>query len=75
MGPRFQKREILRAHLELVAGERDADIEPTQVKEFAAAYERHIRLEEAQLLPLARKLLDVETLGRIGRTMAERRKK
>jgi hemerythrin-like domain-containing protein len=64
----------MRTRLELVADGRDAEIPEAQAKEFAAAYERHIQLEEAELLPLAKRLLDPVTLARVGHAMAERRK-
>ena len=63
----------MRAHLELVAEGRDARIPEALAREFAAAYERHIAFEEAELLPLAARLLDSATLARIGHSMAERR--
>jgi len=43
------------------------------VEAFAALYERHIRVEEDELLPMAARLLSDEELARIGRAMRERR--
>lgn len=40
---------------------------------FSTAYDRHIVLEEAELLPLARRCLDAQTVARLGRRMAYRR--
>ncbi|MCG3187002.1 MAG: hypothetical protein IOMNBAOH_01587 [Rhodocyclaceae bacterium] len=40
---------------------------------LVALYERHIRCEEDELLPMAARLLDDEALAGIGRAMAERR--
>ncbi len=63
----------LRAVLErLVAGE-PALLDADQVADFAARYDAHIAREEAELLPMAARLLDDETLDRIGRAMRARR--
>ena len=43
------------------------------VEAFAALYERHIRFEEDELLPMAARLLGDEELACIGRAMRERR--
>lgn len=40
---------------------------------FGAEYDRHIALEEAELLPLARRVLDTTLLERLGGSMARRR--
>jgi hemerythrin-like domain-containing protein len=40
---------------------------------FAQAYERHIALEEAELLPLARRVCDARQVARLGERMARRR--
>lgn len=40
---------------------------------FIAAYERHIEREEAELLPMAERLLDGAALARIGAAMRARR--
>jgi hemerythrin-like domain-containing protein len=42
-------------------------------REFGAAYDRHIALEETEMLPLARRVLDTRVLYRMGERMAERR--
>jgi len=41
--------------------------------EFHEAYRAHIALEEAELLPLARRTLDLPLLRRLGGSMAQRR--
>lgn len=48
-------------------------ITPEVAAEFHASYSRHIQLEEAELLPLARRLLDASLLERLGGSMARRR--
>jgi hemerythrin-like domain-containing protein len=63
----------MRVRLELIAEGQDATIPEELAKEFTDAYERHIVLEEAELLPLARLSLDDEALSRLGIAMAERR--
>jgi hemerythrin-like domain-containing protein len=40
---------------------------------FSASYDRHIGLEEADMLPLARRVLDTRTIARLGERMAARR--
>lgn len=45
-----------------------ADVEP-----WIGLYERHIAREEAELLPMATRLLDDKTLERLGKAMRERR--
>ena len=57
---------------EIGAGRRSA-LEPTLAEEFRLAYERHIALEEAELLPLARRVLDEKLLYALGARMARRR--
>lgn len=63
----------VRVRLELIAEGRDATIPEELAKEFTDAYERHIVLEESQLLPLARATLTDDALCRLGIAMAERR--
>jgi hemerythrin-like domain-containing protein len=46
---------------------------PAEVEAFVALYERHIAREEAELLPMAARLLGHEALERLGRAMRERR--
>lgn len=50
-----------------------AALPAADVEAFAALYERHIRFEEDELLPMAARLLSDEELARIGRAMRERR--
>lgn len=50
-----------------------AALPAADVETFAALYERHIRFEEDELLPMAARLLSDEELARIGRAMRERR--
>lgn len=45
----------------------------TGLMAFVEAYERHVERENAELLPLAERLLDADTLERVGRAMRERR--
>lgn len=48
-------------------------ITPDVARTFAEAYEAHIRVEEGELLPLARRVLDAATLEILGGSMADRR--
>jgi hemerythrin-like domain-containing protein len=63
----------LRSVLERVAEGAEASLSPHAVQAFADLYERHISREEAELLPMAARLLDDATLERIGRAMRARR--
>lgn len=54
-----------------LGGEPNLPIEAAQA--FGAAYRRHIALEEAELLPLARRVLDTRLVARLGERMARRR--
>jgi hemerythrin-like domain-containing protein len=50
----------------------DAAIGTGAASRFATAFDRHILLEESQLLPLARRVLDARLTERIGQRMARR---
>ena len=56
-----------------VAEGRESDLTAELAQSFAAATERHIATEEAELLPLARRVLGEELLARLGTSMARRR--
>ena len=63
----------MRLRLEAVAAGHEASLTATVAADFKAAYERHIALEEAELLPLARRVLDEALLRTLGGRMARRR--
>jgi len=63
----------VRAALVGIAEGDDALWRASEVEALVALYERHIRCEEDELLPMAARLLDDEVLAAIGRAMAERR--
>ncbi len=63
----------LRAALLDVAGAGAARLDDAQVRAFTDLYERHIAREEAELLPMARRLLGEAELDRIGLAMRRRR--
>jgi hemerythrin-like domain-containing protein len=63
----------MRPRLSRLAEGRDAGIAAALAADFKAAYERHIALEEAELLPLARRVLDESILRALGGRMARRR--
>lgn len=63
----------MRRRLSTVVEGRDGGLTPQIAREFAAAYERHIALEESQLLPLARRVLDEHLIAAVGGNMARRR--
>lgn len=57
----------------LVDDDRDAQLE-AGITAFCDAYRRHIALEDAVILPMARSSLNALQLSEMGRRMAERRK-
>lgn len=63
----------MRACLCAIAEGRQWHLEARKAQAFAAAYDRHIAVEESQLLPLARRLLDDDCTRRLGQRMADRR--
>jgi hemerythrin-like domain-containing protein len=63
----------LRPLLAGIAAGACANLSPKQVAVVRGAYGRHIALEESELIPLAARMLDAETLAAIGREMAVRR--
>jgi hemerythrin-like domain-containing protein len=65
--------QALRAVLVQVAAGQAVQLALEDVSSFAAAYEQHIAREEAELLPMARRLLGDAELDRIGLAMRTRR--
>jgi hypothetical protein len=63
----------MRRRLQRVAEGRESGLTAEVAAGFTAAYARHIALEEAELLPLARRVLDDDRMHAIGERMAERR--
>jgi hemerythrin-like domain-containing protein len=63
----------LRAVLEQVAAGAAVQLAGAEVDVFVNSYAAHIAREEAELLPMAQRLLDDATLDRIGQAMRQRR--
>ena len=63
----------VRPALEQIAAGAGAAPDAAEVEGFTAAYQRHIDTEEAELLPMAGRLLSDDALDRVGRAMHERR--
>lgn len=63
----------MRARLNAVRRGDATRLDPAAAAAFASAYERHLCVEEAELLPLARRVLDPATIARLGWHMAQRR--
>ena len=63
----------MHSRLAAIVEGRPPDLDADVAEGFAEAYERHIALEEAQLLPLARRVLDARATERMGTRMARRR--
>jgi hemerythrin-like domain-containing protein len=60
--------------LELVASGTVASIDETQILLLATTYEKHINLEENELFPMAKRLLNEEQLKLMSHDMTQRRK-
>ena len=65
--------QALRAALLRVAAGQAVLLDGAEVRAFADVYQRHIAREEAELLPMARRLLSDSELDRIGAAMRARR--
>ncbi|HVJ73475.1 MAG TPA: hemerythrin domain-containing protein [Kofleriaceae bacterium] len=63
----------LRPLLSGIATGQRAVLPPRLVHEITHAYEAHIEIEEAELIPLAQDLLAPDEIAAIGREMAQRR--
>jgi hemerythrin-like domain-containing protein len=63
----------MRARLSMIVLGRDGGLTPGIARQFREAYERHIALEEAELLPLARRVLAPDIIAALGGRMARRR--
>lgn len=68
-----QRWQSLRGLLTQVVAGDPAVLAADAVDAFIGLYQRHIAREEAELLPMAQRLLTNEELDRIGRAMRERR--
>jgi hemerythrin-like domain-containing protein len=68
-----QRWRALRIQLEQVARGDAAALLGDEVQEFTDLYQRHIAREEAELLPMAGRLLGGAELDRIGQAMRARR--
>jgi hemerythrin-like domain-containing protein len=60
--------------LELIASGTVASIDETQILLLATTYEKHINLEENELFPMAKRLLNEEQLKLMSHDMTQRRK-
>ena len=63
----------LRPLLSGIACGQRAALPPRLVRDVTAAYEAHIELEEAEMIPLAQDVLGADAIAAIGREMALRR--
>ena len=63
----------MRGRLMLFAAGGPCGLEPAVAEAFGAAYARHIAIEESELLPLARRVLDAGLVASLGERMALRR--
>ena len=68
-----QHWQALRLALTAVAESRADRLDEQQALDFCDFYQKHIDLEEAELLPLAQRVLSDTQLDQIGRRMRERR--
>ncbi|HET9578582.1 MAG TPA: hemerythrin domain-containing protein [Usitatibacter sp.] len=63
----------MREHLQALVEGRETALDPGLAEAFVEAYRRHIELEERELFPLARRLLDGKSIRVLGASMAQRR--
>jgi hemerythrin-like domain-containing protein len=63
----------LRPQVLAIAARRESELTVELAQSFAAATEKHIATEEAELLPLARRVLGETLLAKMGDSMARRR--
>jgi hemerythrin-like domain-containing protein len=63
----------LRVMLQSIAAGDPVHLDSAYVESFIRLYERHIAREEAELLPMASRLLGDDALNEIGKAMRERR--
>ena len=63
----------LRESLSQIANGQAVDLPAAQVQAFVTAYTRHIEKEDAELLPLATRLLSDADIARVGKAMRVRR--
>ena len=68
-----QRWRTLRRRLEPVARGNASTLTDDEVRDFIGLYERHMSREEAELLPMAARLLSDAELDRIGLAMRARR--
>jgi hemerythrin-like domain-containing protein len=68
-----QRWRTLRRQLEQVARGNASTLTDDEVRDFIGLYERHMAREEAELLPMAGRLLSDAELDRIGLAMRARR--
>lgn len=64
---------VLREPVAAVVAGYPARVDPTRASAFAHALERHLAFEDAQLLPLASRVLDARLSEHVARRMARRR--
>lgn len=65
--------DALQPVLTRLAAGQPASLPPEATQRFIVSHARHVALENAELLPLAARLLDTAQLAAIGRHMAQRR--
>jgi hemerythrin-like domain-containing protein len=63
----------MRVRLQAVIAGNPSSLGTDTAKTFREAYESHILVEEGELLPFARRVLDAPTVERLGHSMASRR--
>lgn len=63
----------MRDTLECIAHGENAELDALTVNHLCGAYHAHMAVEDANLIPLARKLLTPESVAEFGKAMARRR--
>lgn len=63
----------LRDAVELIAHGENVVLDPLKVNQFCGAYRAHMAVEDANMIPLAHRLLTAESAAALGAAMARRR--
>ncbi len=65
--------DTLRGELQEIAISQSERLTPQAVQHFISSYRSHIEMENAQLLPMAKRLMTPAQLEALGRSMSQRR--
>ncbi|MFZ6847874.1 hemerythrin domain-containing protein [Undibacterium sp. RuRC25W] len=72
-GQMGQQWKVLETQLQEIEDGEGADLSASDVEEFTALYEEHMRIEETQIAPMAARLFNEEQMKKLGAAMQARR--